>query len=198
MHFDALAVRRFPAPRSLAALAALLATLMALASAGVPVAACLRYERVALAHGEWWRLATAHLVHHDWPHLALNLAGLALLWMLYRAQASAREWLVVVLASMLAVDAGLYWFAPEVRWYLGASGLLHGLWAAGAVFTVRQRRLEGWLTLSLLTAKLLLEQRYGALSASSLGLAVVTAAHGYGALGGLAAALGLRARRAPL
>ncbi len=36
----------------------------------------LRYERVAIAEGEYWRLLSAHFAHLGYPHQALNLAGL--------------------------------------------------------------------------------------------------------------------------
>jgi rhomboid family GlyGly-CTERM serine protease len=207
MNFDALRRVRFPLrgtalrPRhagALLALAGLFASLVALDAAGVPVRALLSYARAPLAAGEWWRLLSAHLVHHDARHAALNFAGLALLWVLYVRDAAPREWLVVALGAALAIDAGLYFFNAAVEWYLGASGVLHGVWAAGAVFAARRWRLEGAVTLALLAAKLYLEQRYGALSARAGDLPVITAAHLYGAVGGLASAILLRRARAPL
>src|ERR1700746_1774855 len=42
----------------------------------------LRYDRAALAAGQWWRLLTAHLVHLDFDHAALNSLGLVLMWAL--------------------------------------------------------------------------------------------------------------------
>ena len=38
----------------------------------------LRYDRTALAAGQWWRLLTAHFVHLDFDHAALNSLGLLL------------------------------------------------------------------------------------------------------------------------
>src|ERR1700757_4831023 len=108
MHFDARLWRRFPEPLGFAALALTLVALAALEAAGLPLVRWLRYERASLAAGDWWRLVTAHLVHYDARHLALNLAGLALLWALSRREASRQEWVTVVLIAMLGVDAGLY------------------------------------------------------------------------------------------
>ena len=198
MHFEALIGDWFPHPRALLAGVALLSALVLLEAAGVPVLLQLRYARAPLAAGQWWRLLSAHLVHSDARHLALNLGGLALLWSLYVRDASVREWLIVTLAGMLAIDAGLYVLDPAVGWYVGASGALHAIWAAAGVFAARRWRLEGLVTLALLGAKLAIEQRYGALSAQASAFPVVTSAHLYGALGGLAAALGLRLARAPL
>ncbi len=191
--------RAAAASRRLAALA-LVAALLALASlAGPAVVAALRYERAAVAGGQWWRLLSCHLVHFDARHLALNLAGLGLLWWLYVADARPWRWLVVALAAAGAVGGGLYLFAPEVRWYLGLSGVLHGLWAAAALFAWGRWRLEALVTGALLAAKLAAEQWLGPLSgAPDPALPVITLAHLYGAAGGAAAALALGRQRTPL
>jgi rhomboid family GlyGly-CTERM serine protease len=189
----ALAARRLPA---LASLAALL-TLVTLA--GPAVVAALRYERAAVAAGQWWRLLSCHLVHFDGRHLALNLAGLGLLWWLYVADADPRRWLSVALTAALAVGGGLYVLAPAVAWYVGLSGVLHGLWAAAAVFAWPRWRLEALVTGALLAAKLVAEQWLGPLSgALEPALPVITVAHLYGAVGGGVAALALIRSRAPL
>ena len=183
----------------LAALAAVALALLAPALAGPGAVAALRYERGAIRAGEWWRLLSCHLVHHDARHLALNLAGLALLWWLYAADARAREWLCVALAAALAVGGGLYLLAPGVGWYLGLSGLLHGAWAAAARFAWRRAPREALATGALLAAKLLAEHWHGPLSAGlDAALPVIVVAHRSGAVGGGLAALALRAPRASL
>jgi rhomboid family GlyGly-CTERM serine protease len=153
----------------------------------------LRYDRSAIGDGEWWRLATAHVVHFDVAHFAMNVAGLALLWWLFVRDARPAEWTVAVVASASTVSGGLWFLQPGLGWYVGASGVLHGLWAAAAVAAWRRWPLESGVTLALLAAKLALEQARGALS-TELGAAlpVVVDAHLYGAAGGLAAALALR------
>ena len=47
----------------------------------------LRYSRMAIDQGQFWRLLTAHLVHYDVAHATLNAAGLILLWLLFVADA---------------------------------------------------------------------------------------------------------------
>ena len=40
----------------------------------------LRYDRVWIGQGEFWRLISGHFAHLSWSHLALNSAGLGLGW----------------------------------------------------------------------------------------------------------------------
>jgi rhomboid family GlyGly-CTERM serine protease len=153
----------------------------------------LRYERTALAGGQLWRLLSAHLVHLGFRHALVNVLGLALLWMLFARDYTARQWLLIVLAAALAIDAGLWLVDSTVRWYVGSSGVLHGVLAAGAVAWVRQGQREGWLLVLLLAGKLAYEHWVGPLPFSGE-IAVITSAHLYGVLGGALAALALRPR----
>jgi rhomboid family GlyGly-CTERM serine protease len=159
--------------------------------------ALLRYERGALAHGEWWRLLTAHLVHLDLRHALLNAVGLALVWALFARDYSPKAWLAIVLGAVAAIDAGLWLGDSTVQWYVGSSGALHGAMAAGALAHVRKGERDGWPLLALLAAKLLYEQAIGALPFAGSDPVVVDA-HLYGVLGGAAVAAFLSRRRVPL
>ena len=178
------------------ALTLALVLLLGLAAGGEPWRLALQYQRGAIAAGEWWRLATAHLVHLGSRHVLLDGAGLVLLWILYARALHAGAWALVLTASALTIDAGLWWLAPDVQWYLGLSGVLHGGWAAGAVGSWREDRRLAAASLALLAIKLLAEQLHRGGVAGS-GLPVVVYAHLYGAAGGLVVALtlGARARR---
>ena len=174
-----------------------LALLWALHAGGPAWMLALRYEREAIAHGQWWRLVTAHWVHLDARHLLLDSAGLVLLWCLYVRELRPAQWLLVLAAATLGVDAGLWWADPGLSWYLGISGLLHGAWAAGALAQWLRGDRRGAIMLAVLAVKLLLEHRGGA-SLLSSGMPVVPLAHLFGALGGLAAVAALALRRKPL
>jgi len=150
----------------------------------------LRYDRAAiLERHEYWRLLTGHLVHGDVHHLALNLIGLALIASLCRGCFRLGQWLVVLAAAWLAIDAGLLIAMPNLAWYVGLSGVLHGLLAAGAVrwWQIESRWLAALLSGILLT-KLCWEQWQGALPISG-DLNVIVNAHLYGAVGGALAAV---------
>jgi rhomboid family GlyGly-CTERM serine protease len=157
----------------------------------------LRYDRAGLGSGQYWRLLSAHLVHLDVRHALLNCLGLALVWALFARDYSPRQWLVIVLASIAAIDAGLWLGDSTVLWYVGSSGALHGVMAAGTVAHLRAGEREGWILAALLVAKLAYEQWVGALPLSGSNPVVVDA-HLYGVLGGAVAAACLKRRPVPL
>jgi rhomboid family GlyGly-CTERM serine protease len=165
--------------------------------AGQSARLLLRYERTALAQGQWWRLLTAHLVHLDLRHALLNCVGLLLMWALFARDYSPRQWVLVLLGAALAIDAGLWLGDSTVLWYVGSSGVLHGVMAAGALAHIRRGERDGWILASILVLKLVYEQRVGALPFSGSDPVVVDA-HLYGVLGGSVAAAFLRPRRLSL
>jgi rhomboid family GlyGly-CTERM serine protease len=121
----------------------------------------LRYDRGAIAAGGWWRLLTAHIVHLDAHHLILNELGLVLMWSLFADDYDAIEWCVIVLAGALAISSGLWWLSPRVAWYVGASGVLHTVMAAGAAKHLVERAWDRWILLLGLGVKLAYEQLGG-------------------------------------
>jgi rhomboid family GlyGly-CTERM serine protease len=164
---------------------------LAVALGGQGMQELLRYQRDAIAGGEAWRLVTGHLAHLGWSHLWLNLAGLALIWLLVgRAFGNAR-WLAVFLISALGSSAGLWFMQPDLYWYVGLSGVLHGLLVAGALASWGSYK-DAPILLALVVAKLAWEQWMGPMpgSAAAAGGPVVVAAHLYGAVSG-AVAFGL-------
>lgn len=168
---------------------------LALQSFGDAAIDLLRYDRAAIAAGEWWRLLTAHLIHLNARHAVLDMAGLLLLWMLLARDLRPSQWAVVVLTAAVAIDCGLWLRDPKVEWYLGASGVLHGALAAGAFARLRRGDLEGWILAGLLAAKLTYEQIQGPMSFAG-NMPVIVDAHLYGAVGGLVAAVLSAASRA--
>jgi rhomboid family GlyGly-CTERM serine protease len=148
----------------------------------------LEYDREAIAAGEWWRLFSAHFAHLNLRHAVLNCLGLALLWGLFARDFSPRSWLLILLTIVIVIDVGLWLLAPHVEWYLGASGVLHGVLAAGIIAALARRERLAWVMLLLLLLKLVYEQFAGA-SALLPGIPVVSQAHLFGVLGGLSAAL---------
>jgi len=170
-------------PRGLALLLAC-ALLLLPELAGEAGRAALRYDRVGLAQGQWWRLVTGHLVHLDLGHAVLNSLGLLLMWALFARDYRPAQWLMIVLAAMAAIDAGLWLRDSTVAWYVGSSGVLHGVMVAGTLAHLRRGDLDGWLLAVFIVVKLVYEQTAGALPFSDSHAGVVVDAHLYGAAGG--------------
>jgi rhomboid family GlyGly-CTERM serine protease len=151
----------------------------------------LEYQRMGLEQGQLWRLFSAHLVHLGWAHALMNLLALGLLIALFGTPISPRVLVLLLAVSALAVDAGLWFLHPEILWYVGLSGALHGLLAGLLLlqWTIWNRRYL-WLIL-LLSVKLVWEFVGGPLpvTAEIAGGPVVSQAHLFGALGGTLAAL---------
>ena len=101
------------------------------ALAGDTGRAWLSWDRAAITDIEIWRLVTGHLVHMGWPHFALNAVGLVLVWLLVGDRLATRSWLLVIVVTIAGTDLGFWYLEPELQWYVGMSGLLHGLLIAG-------------------------------------------------------------------
>jgi rhomboid family GlyGly-CTERM serine protease len=159
----------------------------------------LAFSRADLDSGQLWRLVTGHFVHLGWPHLILNLAGLALVAYLVGNTFDRFNWGYIAFVSIAVIDAGFWYLNPGLDWYVGLSGLLHGLLAAGLFVGVLRRDRESIVLAVFVLAKLAWEQISGPLpgSEASSGGVVIVDAHLYGALGGLLAAMLLRRRVEP-
>ena len=178
------------------ALLGVCALLALLEAGGDPVRDALSYDRAALAAGEWWRVLTAHFVHLDPAHAALNGMGVVLMWALFARDYSPLRWLAIYLFSSLCISAGLWLWDSGVTNYVGASGALHGVMTAGTLAHLRRRDLDGWILAIFIIVKLGYEQFAGALPFSSSGNTIVDA-HLYGAVGGIVLASFLRSRPQP-
>jgi rhomboid family GlyGly-CTERM serine protease len=157
----------------------------------------LRYDRAGIAAGEWWRLASGHLAHLGVSHGVMNLLALAVLGGLFGDLLSARAWLMGCLVSSAAVSLGLWWLEPQVRWYVGLSGVLHGLIVLGAMAMWLNGERLGLGLLVGVAAKLAWEQFSGPLpfTEAAAGGPVLVASHLYGAGGGLLVAVPAILRR---
>ncbi len=157
----------------------------------------LRYDRLQLTQGQFWRWLSGHLVHASWSHAWLNLAGLWVVWFLFKERLAGKFGWWVVIVSILTMDLGFWFRDTELGWYVGLSGLLHGFFTAAA-FDEFWRGVKGgvWLLVGVV-AKLVYEQAFGALpmTAEASGGPVWVNSHLYGAIGGLIAAITWNWRR---
>jgi rhomboid family GlyGly-CTERM serine protease len=172
-----------------------------------------RYDRAALWSGQAWRVMTAHFVHLSTAHLVFNILGMFLLCELLWSDLPVAHGLGLLGSAIIGVSASLWWLQPELAWYAGLSGVLHGMWAGCALAgcwpgKTRQDMstavsspsngkalATSWpLTrricaagLMLLIVKLTVEFYFGGSPRTEqlIGGAVVTVAHLYGALTGV-------------
>ena len=153
--------------------------------------AFLRYDRIGLYGWELWRLVTGHLAHLNAGHAALNLAAMWLAAFAFGSLFGAWLWVGIGFGSMLAVDVGMWFFARQVDWFVGLSGILHGVVAAAAVALAARGRLEGWLLAVAIAGKLTWEQWSGPMpgTAALSGGPVIVDSHLFGTIGGVLAAL---------
>lgn len=161
---------------------------------GDPARVLLQYDREAVLAGEIWRLLTAHLVHLGPGHTALNLAALILVFWLLGGEFTLGQWAWVSGFTVAMIALGFVWLRPELQWYVGLSGVLHGWLAAGATQRLRHGHKDGLILLGAVLLKGFYEQLAGPLPGSELvsGGAVVVDAHWFGIVGGLIGVSSLR------
>lgn len=175
----------------LVALLALVMTFVILQALPEQLQQQIRYDRDAISAGEWWRLMSGHFLHLGWVHLGLNLAGLTLIVSLFWQYWTFAALSFSLVCSLIAVSAGLWWLASEVHWYVGFSGILHGLLISGAILSFSRERLFSIAVMVIVVAKLGWEQitRSSTGTAALIGGNVLFDAHLYGFIGGLLAGL---------
>lgn len=145
------------------------------------------YQYQLISQGELWRTFTGHFFHTNGIHLLLNLAALALLWALHGHFYNLKNYSLLFITSALICSAGMFYFSPEIRQYVGLSGVLHGIFVFGAIMDIRHKDKTGYLLFVGVWLKIAHEQFYGASEQVStlINANVAIDAHLWGAVGGL-------------
>ncbi len=91
----------------------------------------LRYDRAAVAAGQWWRLLTANFVHLGFWHYILNVVSLVLLVALCPERLSIGDWVARVSVVAVGTCLGLFWGGQGIASYVGMSGMIYGLFLLG-------------------------------------------------------------------
>lgn len=151
------------------------------------IANSLVYQRDLIAHGQLWRIISAHFLHTNGMHLLLNLSGLIMLWALHGHFYSVSNYSLLFLSSVIICSLGMYTFSPDIQQYVGLSGVLHGIFVFGAIMDIRHKDKTGYLLFIGVWLKIAHEQFYGASEevSSLIEANVAIDAHLWGALGGL-------------
>jgi len=154
-----------------------------------------RYQYDWFTAGEYWRLLSAHWIHVNWIHLALNGAGLLLCMAIATPRWKIREWIVYNLIIALGISILFSLRNPHLSWYAGYSGVLFGMYFLSAVDLYRREKLIALLLGAAISIKVILEQSSDLKITTSdlIGTPVVIDAHLYGLLLGISIALAQRA-----
>jgi len=118
----------------------------------------LRFNRSAIAAGEWWRLLSGNFCHLGWAHLGVNVLGLALVSGLFLRSLTPLWWLGLMLPGSILVGGLLYFMTPNVNYYVGLSAILHGVIVAGAVLDFKRDRVANLILLVGVSVKIIWEQ----------------------------------------
>lgn len=122
----------------------------------------LLWQREKILDGEFWRLLTGHWLHLNVSHFALNfIAGLVLVIWVKPHVRTAEIALQLFLLSLL-LGLCLLQFVPQLSWYGGLSGILHGFLCLYSIRLFFLQRSRWWAGIFLLVwLKIAVEQHAG-------------------------------------
>ncbi|MCL1112668.1 rhombosortase [Shewanella basaltis] len=159
----------------------------------LPIDHYLSYQYDNISQGEIWRLITGNVLHTNLWHLLMNLAGFWVIVFLHEVHYKRHpEKLVLLFVCLCLLEGiGLYLFYPGLKAYVGLSGMLHGLFAFGAMMDIRKGYYSGYLLLVGVIAKVAYEQYFGATESITelINARVATESHLVGLICGLLCAL---------
>ncbi len=143
----------------------------------------LLFLRENIQQGELWRIWTGNLVHSNYYHLALNLAGFWVFLLLFKEVMNSTKLFITLLLLISGVGIGLYIFNPELYWYAGLSGALYGLFIVGAFYALIDKDyLTGLSIIIIIPSKIIWDYVHnsGQSNADLIGVPVSTDSHIYG------------------
>lgn len=121
------------------------------------------YDRVAIMHGELWRLVTGNFVHFSSAHLFYNLAVFLVAGTLVEHHAY-RFFPALCLASSILIGIALFVFEPAIFFYAGLSGVASAAVSYLCLQGLSEKGMWRWLcaaTLAGLAFKTVLELALG-------------------------------------
>jgi rhomboid family GlyGly-CTERM serine protease len=138
--------------------------------------------------GEYYQAITGHFLHTNFLHLLFNLLGLILLWALHGDDYDTALYLAKFILVSAVISVCIHLFSPDIVWYVGLSGAIHGVFAWGCIRDLENKLLTGWLLIIGLFIKVGNEQIFGAgeLMPNLIDADVAIDSHLYGAIAGFA------------
>ena len=143
----------------------------------------LLFLRENIQQGELWRIWTGNLVHSNYYHLAMNLAGLWIFIFIFKDFINSKQLFISLALLITGVGLGLYYLSPELMWYAGISGALYGLYIVGSVQAlVHKDFITGLPIIIIIPIKIIWDHlnNGGQSNADLIGVPVSTDSHIYG------------------
>jgi len=106
--------------------------------------AVLAFEKEAIAHGEWWRLWTAHFTHFNYSQLIINSAVLAITGLIAGHYAKIWQLTLSLLAAMPIMTGLLLLTSPHLIFYRGAFGIAAMMWMLATWFLLVEEKRFSW------------------------------------------------------
>ena len=147
----------------------------------------LAYYHTGIAEGQLWRVISASFCHTNLNHLLMNLIGLVITLVLFIDTFRNISIFPVIIFNSVFISLCLFFFDQDVIWYVGLSGVLHGLFSYGIANDINNKSPWGYLLAVGLLFKIIYEQIYGA-QQSTITLIeanVLVNAHAYGVIAGI-------------
>jgi rhomboid family GlyGly-CTERM serine protease len=114
-----------------------------------------------LSHFEYWRWLTCNFVHFGWAHTLIDTLGYALVSLILFYSVSVKRYLALVVFCSLAIGMFISVVDPQIDYYAGLSGVIHGLLIAGCFYATDFPLWKRLLVLFFTLAKLVQEQLPG-------------------------------------
>ena len=147
----------------------------------------LAYYHTGIAQFELWRLISATFCHTNFNHLLLNIFGLVITLALFIDTFKPIKIFPIIIFNSVFIGIALFFLEPQIIWYVGLSGVLHGLFSYGIAADIANKDRWGYLLGSGFIIKILYEQVFGAQQSTIelIGAPVLVNAHLYGAFAGI-------------
>ena len=152
------------------------------------------FKHELILEGQIWRVVTCNFVHAGWQHSLLNISGICIIGYMFERHSTPLKWWITLLAMMVISSIG-YYFDPNLKgWYVGISGVLHGLFILGGIAEWHRDRLISVAVVAVIIGKLIYAQIYGpsADTEEMIGSKIYENAHLFGGILGLIIGLGFK------
>ncbi|MFD2095586.1 rhombosortase [Corallincola platygyrae] len=150
----------------------------------------LAYQRLLILNGEWFRLLSAGLTHTNLYHALLNLGALFIISQTYPKQTEGWKSVAILMYLIATSSLLVLTLYPNIDWFVGISGALHGFLIWLAINDWKQHRWLNSTVIAVVIAKVVWEQFFGGSSATSglIGARVLIEGHMAGAICALVSA----------